>query len=72
MKTNNKLLLIINFKERDFPSAGEPGYIMIKQIDIGQEFSQMQNLVSRLSGESCELLGAGHSEPYLSCQLPLK
>ena len=70
MKTNNKLLLIINFKERYFPSAGEPGYIMIKQIDIGQEFSQMQNLVSRLSGESWEFLGAGHS--CLSCQLPLK
>ena len=36
-------------KERYFPSAGEPGYIMVKQIDIGQEFSQIQNLVQRLS-----------------------
>ena len=38
-------------KERYFPSAGEPGYIMIKQIDMGQEFSQIQNLVHRLSGQ---------------------
>ena len=45
-------LLLIFLKERYFPSAGEPGYIMIKQIDMGQEFSQMQNLVTRLSGES--------------------
>ena len=38
-------------KERYFPSAGEPGYIMLKQIDMGQEFSQIQNLVHRLSGQ---------------------
>ena len=37
-------------KERYFPSAGEPGFIMIKQIDIAREFGQIENLVTRLSG----------------------
>ena len=37
-------------KERYFPSAGEPGFIMIKQIDIAREFGQIENLVTKLSG----------------------
>ena len=45
-------MFIFPFQERYFPSAGEPGYIMLKQIDMGQEFSQIQNLVHRLTGES--------------------
>ena len=38
-------------KERFFPSSGEPGFIMIKQIDIASEFSQMETLISQLSSE---------------------
>jgi len=36
-------------KERYFPSAGEPGFIMIKKINIAEEFGQMEKLVSILS-----------------------
>ena len=38
-----------NVKAEYFPSSGEPGFIMIKQIDIAQEFGQIENLVNQLS-----------------------
>jgi len=38
-----------NVKAEYFPSSGEPGFIMIKQIDIAREFSQIENLVNQLS-----------------------
>jgi len=40
-----------NVKAEYFPSSGEPGFIMIKQIDIASEFQQIENLVNQLSAQ---------------------
>ena len=38
-----------HIKEEYFPSSGEPGFIMIKQIDIASEFGEIEKLVDQLS-----------------------
>jgi hypothetical protein len=35
-------------KNTHYPSSGEPGYIMIKQIDIAKEFDNFDAMVNRL------------------------
>ena len=35
-------------KNTHYPSAGEPGFIMIKQIDIANEFEKFDEMVDRL------------------------
>eukprot|EP00092_Neocalanus_flemingeri_P023513 GFUD01025500.1.p1 GENE.GFUD01025500.1~~GFUD01025500.1.p1 ORF type:complete len:1021 (+),score=134.31 GFUD01025500.1:157-3219(+) len=38
-----------SIKEQYFPSNGEPGFIMIKQIDIAREFGEIEHLVDQLA-----------------------
>ena len=37
-----------HIKEEYFPSSGEHGFIMIKKINVSNEFSTLENLVERL------------------------
>jgi len=38
-----------SIKTEYFPSSGEPGYIFIKQIDIANEFAEIEDLVGQLA-----------------------
>ena len=38
-------------KESYFPTSGEPGFIMIKQIDIAKEFNKIDHLVTSMSAQ---------------------